>query len=176
MGFSETARNYTMHHHVQNIPEQVLKINEVINYETHFVDYVAKKGQPDWAAFRSSVWGNPLALGLEWQREVDTVTPLDASGGVDAQLEVKMDIDVGVEAEGDDRPPSEDAPATIMEFPGSLPDVWDLQNKKILVRSGYKEAEQAALKANQDNRVAFLVGGQAGIGLPLSFLVLVRRS
>ncbi len=54
---------------VQNIPAQVLKINGVINYETHFVDYVAKKGQPDWAAFRSSVWGNPLALGLEWQWE-----------------------------------------------------------------------------------------------------------
>jgi len=163
---------------VQNIPAQVLKINGVINYETHFVDYVAKKGQPDWAAFRSSVWGNPLALGLEWQREVDTVTPLDASGGVDAQLEVKMDIDVGVEAEGDDRPASEDAPATIMDLPGSLPDVWDLQSEKILVRSEYEQAEQAALKANtsKGSYDAFLVGGQAGIGLPLSFLVLVRRS
>ncbi len=159
---------------VQNIPEQVLKINEAISCESHFVDYVKEK--PDWATFRSSVWGNPLALGLEWRREVDMVTPLDASGGVDAQQEVQMDIDVGVEAEGDDRPASEDAPATIMDLPGSLPDVWDLQSEKILVRSEYEEAEQAALKANEGNYNAFLVGGQAGIGLPLSFLVLVRRS
>jgi len=160
---------------VQNIPAQVLKINGVINYETHFVDYVAKKGQPDWAAFRSSVWGNPLALGLEWQWEVDAVTPLDASVGVDAQQEVKMDIDVGVEAKGDD---SEDAPATIMDLPGSLPDVWGLQSQKILVRAEYEQAEQAALKANtsKGSYDAFLVGGQAGIGLPLSFLVHVRRS
>src|SRR5258707_11838857 len=122
---------------VQNIPAQVLKINGVINYETHFVDYVAKKGQPDWATFRSSVWGNPLALGFEWQWEVDMVTPLDSSRGVDAQQEVQMDIDADVEAEGDDRPLSEDAPATIMDLPGSLPDVWGLQSQKILVRAEY---------------------------------------
>ncbi len=163
---------------IQNIPEQVLKINKVINDKTCFVECVGEEDKPNWATFRSSVWGNPLALGFEWQWEVDMVTPLDASRGVDAQQEVQMDIDADVEAEGDDRPLSEDAPATIMDLPGSLPDVWDLQSEKILVRSEYEQAEQAALKANtsKGSYDAFLVGGQAGIGLPLSFLVHVRRS
>ncbi len=151
---------------VQNIPDQVFKINEVINDKTRFVECVGEEDKANWATFRGSVWGNPLALGFEWQREVDTVT-LDASGGVDAQQEVQMGIDADVKAEGYDRPPSKDAPANIMDLPGSLPDVWGLQSQKILVRAEYEQAEQAALKANDSNYDAFLVGGQAGIGLPI---------
>lgn len=57
---------------------------------------------------------------------------------------------------------------TIVEIPGTIPSGLFLESSHILVRSEYEEAGQAALAANADNFDAFLVGGQSGIGPPLS--------
>jgi len=57
---------------------------------------------------------------------------------------------------------------TIVEIPGSIPGGLFLESSHILVRPEYEEAEQAALAANAAHFDAFLVGGQSGIGPPLS--------
>jgi hypothetical protein len=160
-----------LEHLAAHIEDQEIKIKKSIN-KKRFVDLVQEIDDSDtsWATFRNAVWGNKSVL--ESQKNVDTDTPMD-KGRLDAQQEVDMDIDEDVDAEGDDRI---DAPATVMEIPESLPNVWDFQTTHIFVRSEYREAEQAVLKANEANMRAFLVGGQAGIGPPLSIPVLVRRS
>jgi len=65
------------------------------------------------------------------------------------------------------------APATrpIVEIPTILAKLLYLESSHILVRSEYEEAKQAALVANEAGIAAFLVGGQVGIGPPLSSLI-----
>ena len=65
------------------------------------------------------------------------------------------------------------SPATrpIVEIPTILAELLYVESSRILVRSEYEEAKQAALVANEAGVAAFLVGGQSGIGPPLSSLI-----
>ena len=49
----------------------------------------------------------------------------------------------------------------------------DLESSHIVVRSECEEAERAALVANANRIHAVLVCGQSGIGMSLSFLILI---
>ena len=94
----------------------------------------------EWIPFRDHLWGKPLNTFLVEEEVV----------------------------ERDDRPikavPA-DPPVTrsVATLHSSLP--WEIGSRKILVRSEYKEAEEAAVRANKPNTHAFVVGGQPGIGL-----------
>ena len=108
-----------------------------------------------WAAFRDSSWGQELAF----------LGPQE-----------KLKLQGNIEVEEDHESLSNVGPATrrpIVEIPGTIPNVWRSDSSHILVRSEYEEAELAALVANKGNINAFLVGGQSGIGSPLSFFILI---
>jgi len=59
---------------------------------------------------------------------------------------------------------SDDDPYFVMEVPRSLPPIFLLDSASILVRSEYKEAEQAALSSLESGQSLFLVSGTPGIG------------
>jgi len=95
-----------------------------------------------WREFRESIWGKDAS---KWQ--------------------MVEDVDRGDDRVRDDRLP--DGPpgsCTVATLPKSLPDAWSIDSKKILVRTDYHEALNAALLANDTNVTVFVVRGQPGIG------------
>jgi len=97
----------------------------------------------EWIPFRDSLWGKPLETFLV---EEETVERDD-----DPIKAVPI------------HPPVTRSVATVHPT-AFLP--WDLRSQKILVRSEYKEAEEAALLANESSFQIFVVSGQPGIGPP----------
>ena len=134
---------------VEYASDQERTINQLIGYSGYFANFEDHGDVPSWPKFRNFLWGNVGAL-----------APLKAR----EELEVQR-----VEVEEDDGM----APATqpIVEIPTVLAKLLYLESSHILVRSEYEEAEQAALVANETGVAAFLVGGQSGIGPPLSSLI-----
>jgi len=131
---------------VEYASDQERKINQLIGYPGYFAKFEDHGDVPSWPKFRDFLWGNVRALApLETREELETQR---------------------VEVEEDD----ETAPSTrpIVEIPAILAKLLYLESSHILVRSEYEEAEQAALVANEAGVAAFLVGGQSGIGPPLS--------
>ena len=121
----------------------------------------------DWTAFRDSVWGKELTfLGAEElaSLEAEGLESLKARGVTTSEEEEEEEEP----ADRDDEPLPDVAPATcaVVQIPETMPEVWDLDNNYILVRSEYEEAERAAVSANARNVNAFLVTGQPGIGWP----------
>jgi len=71
---------------------------------------VEAEGNPTWATSRSSVWGNPSALGLEWQQEVEMDIAVDAKAEGDAHTPFQGCV-VGAIARGQpmgERPDTDD--------------------------------------------------------------------
>ena len=61
-------------------------------------------------------------------------------------------------------------PCTVATLPESLPDIWGIDSGKVLVRTDYHEALNAAVLANKALVTVFVVGGQPGTGeLPSPF-------
>jgi hypothetical protein len=118
----------------KHIPDQTLKIDQIINSSDHFSD-----SGPDvsaWATVRDSLWGKGLAS-------------LDD--------------------------PLSNTTRHVVKIPEIMPDLWGLNNSRILVRSEYEEAEQAALSASAKYVEAFLLTGQPGTGPP-PLILLLRRT
>ena len=120
-------------------PDQEHKINRLED-RNYFVDLMDVNDPRSWVKFRNFLWGNVRAL-----------EPLKG-----------MDVEV---KEGDK---TTLAAQPVVEIPKPIPETLNFCSSKILVRSEYAEAEQAALVANKKGFQAFLIGGQAGIGPPLS--------
>jgi len=117
----------------------------------------------DWIAFRDSVWGEELtSLGT---RELAS---LEAQGLESWMARGLASLEMEDLAERDDEPLPDVTPATssVVQIPETMPSVWDLDSRYILVRSEYEEAERAAVSENARNSTAFLVTGQPGIGSP----------
>jgi len=75
------------------------------------------------------------------------------------------DIDRGDGRVRDDHiPDGPPGPCTVATLPKSLPDTWDIDSKKVLVRTDYHEALDEAMLANNAHVAVFVVGGQPGIG------------
>ena len=55
-------------------------------------------------------------------------------------------------------------PYFVMELPKSLPPILLLESSSLLVRSEYKEIEQATLSSLESGQTLFLVSGTPGIG------------
>ena len=108
-----------------------------------------------WKEFKKSVWKKGLGA-LQVQEPVERDD--DPVGGRYGYIE-------------DDAVPATNLVTTI---PDTLPDVWHSASKRILVRSDYLEAEQAALSASESGKEVFVATGQPGIG-PLSFCFTARR-
>jgi hypothetical protein len=112
---------------------------------------------PHWEEFRKSLWNNGIGT---FQNEEDVErdnNPVD-------NCHILPD-------------PLPDT-RSVMTPPETLPGAWsDQHSLKILVRSEYHEAEQAALLANEDNRTVFMVAGQSGIGMhPFLFFSIASRT
>ena len=104
----------------------------------------------DWAGFRNAVWGKKEEPWLRKEEITrDTEDPID-----------------------NDHILPDTLPLTrfVITPPESLPRVWALNSRQILVRDEYHIAEQAAISANKKWKHVFVVTGQPGIGLspPLS--------
>ena len=130
-------------------PAQTAKINENASC---FID-----AGPHWTLFKDSLWGmGPSFLEL---------SPRDLREILNIQ-----DVD----------PLPDITPTTypVVEIPETMPDIWDLRGQQhLLVRSEYKEAENAALLANSEGCDLFLVTGQPGIGTPISHsIVTIHRT
>jgi len=122
-------------------PDQEHKINQLLKCGDCFVDSEDIDNPRSWVKFRNFIWGNARAL-----------EPLKG-----------MDVEV---KEGDK---TILAAQPVVEIPKTIPEnTLGLDSSNILVRSEYAEAEQAALVANKKGYETFLVGGQVGIGPPLS--------
>ena len=134
---------------VEYASDQEHKINQLIGYPGYFAEFEDHSDFPSWPKLRNFLWGNVEALAsLKTQEQLGAQT-----------------VEVG-EDDGT-------APATrpIVEIPTILAELLFLESSHILVRSEYEEAKQAALVANKAGVGAFLVGGQSGIGPPLSSLI-----
>lgn len=93
-----------------------------------------------WGDFRDSVWGRGLkSFQKEEPVERDDVDPVD---------HVEL-------------------PTThpVVTLPATLPNVWKLHSRQILVRSEYNEAERTAVLSSESDKDVFVVTGQPGIGL-----------
>jgi hypothetical protein len=95
-----------------------------------------------WIKFKESFWGV-------------------GSASLATQEEVKRDEPV----EDYDLPDPVPDKTWVAKIPDGLPAPWESSSRRILVRSEYHEAEQAAMLADQDGTEAFLVTGHPGIGL-----------
>ena len=100
---------------------------------------------PCWIEFQKSVWGSGL-MSLERLEEVKRDEPV----------------------RGFDHPDTVPDKTWVAKIPNALPTPWGSSRQRILIRSEYHEAEQAALLADQGHTGAFLVTGNHGIGLFLS--------
>ena len=120
---------------VQYIHDQASKINGNPGCFT--------ESGPNWAALKESLWGKGLTS--------PTLPPLVVQNFASSE---------------DGEPLPDVAPTThpVVEVPESMPHVWGLMNKQILVRSEYVEALEAVFLANAADADAFLVTGQPGIG------------
>ena len=107
-----------------------------------------------WVRFRNAVWGEKEE---PWLREEvitrDTEDPIENDCVLPDTL-----------------------PHTrfVITPPESLPRVWALNSRQILVRDEYRIAEQAAISANKEWTHVFVVTGQSGIGLSPPFSVAYR--
>jgi len=98
-----------------------------------------------WILFRNHFWGAPL----------DTFI-------VDNEM-VERDLENPIPEFVPTNIPYTCSVATISPM---VPPPWNMESQKILVRSEYKEAEEAVvLSANRPNTEAFVVSGQPGIGM-----------
>jgi len=97
-----------------------------------------------WEGFRKEFWGKGLTF-LEKQESVDRGSDLVADDDLP------------------EKPPSGTFP--VMEVPKSLPITMGLSSTKIMVRSEYNEAEQAALLFIKLGVEVFVVSGTPGIGI-----------
>jgi len=96
----------------------------------------------EWIPFRDHFWGKPLDTFLVEELVERDVKPIKA---VPTNIPFTCSV------------------ATISP---SVPPPWVMENRKILVRSEYKEAEEVAVSSvNEPNAHAFVVGGQPGIGM-----------
>jgi len=142
-------------------PAQQLKIDKLINYNEYFSDskrihYLSTGGLSTWVEFRDSLWGQDMPI-------VKTHEPTND----DEDLPNGKGIP-GDEPTSSDEPLSEVAPVLrpVMEIPEDIALIWNLENRKFVVRSEYEETERAIMSANADSIQAFVVTGQPGIGSP----------
>jgi len=99
-----------------------------------------------WEAFHNSYWGK----GLDFLQE-------------------KMLVERGENPVEDPTLPDLFPPTCSVLSPHPiLAAAWALSSRKVLVRSEYYEAEEAALSANEEGKDVFIVTGQPGIGPSLS--------
>jgi len=129
----------------QHTPDQTSKINELVGVPDFFIKPTPRIAA--WAQVKDYFWGKELELSQSEAQEAR-------------------------EEEDDESLPNV-GPTTqlVVKIPQAILKIWRPISSHILVRSEYEEAEQAALKANASGFDAFLVGGQSGIGPPLSFLI-----
>ena len=97
-----------------------------------------------WIPFRDHLWGKPLNTFLVEEAVERDVKPIKAV------------------------PTNPPIPRSVAIIPSTAPPPWNTACRKILVRSEYKEAEEAAVSANGPVTDAFVVCGQPGIGVPPS--------
>ena len=135
----------------EHIPDQTSRINELVGVPDFFIEPTPLAAP--WAQVRDHFWGKELVLSQ-----------------AEAQEEARE--------EEDDESLSDVGPTTrpVVEIPKAILDVWDSDSSHMLVRSEYEKAELATLKANASKFNAFLVGGQSGIGPPLSFLIPILQN
>jgi len=101
-------------------------------------------GDAAWEGFRKEFWGKGLTF-----------------------LEKQESVDRGSDPVADDDLPEKPPSGTfsVMEVPESLPITMGLSSTKIMVRSEYNEAEQAALLSVKLRVGLFVVSGTPGIGI-----------
>lgn len=138
------------------IPDQQSKINKLVKESNSFYNSSSEGALPHWAAFRDILWEKGLTL-------------LQAEAQEEAQEEAQKEA----QEEGHDGTLSDPATRQFVKLPEIIAKLLHFESSHILIRSEYEEAEGAALKANENGTQAFLVGGQSGIGSPLSFLILI---
>jgi len=98
-----------------------------------------------WTGFRDSLWGKPIeSFEEKVPVERDKSDPVAEVALPDKHFVLTF-------------------PETILGIP------WTWQSKRILVRSEYREAEQAAVSSSSTGCDVFVVTGQPGIG-PLPFI------
>ena len=96
----------------------------------------------EWIPFRDHLWGKPLNTFLVEEEAVERdLKPIKA---VPANLPITRSVAI---------------------ISPTAPPPWYTSFRKILVRSEYKEAEEAAVLANRPVTDAFVVCGQPGIGV-----------
>ena len=105
-----------------------------------------------WVGFRDSLWGKPIGyFEGEVPVERDRYDPVSEVALPDKHFVVTF-------------------PEAILKIP------WTWKSKRILVRSEYREAEQAAALSSSSNCNVFVVTGQPGIGESASFSLLPAES
>jgi len=106
-----------------------------------------------WRGFRDSLWGKGIESFLK-EEEVDR--------GLNPVKTVPTPPPL----------PNQSHPTHVVAIiPESLPPTWDIKSQKILVRSEYKVAEEAALSIDEPGIDMFVVNGQPGIGSFPSFSI-----
>jgi len=106
-----------------------------------------------WRGFRESLWGKGTESFLK-------------------EEEVKRDVNPVKTVPAPPPLPNKPHPTRVVAIiPESLSPTWDLQSRKILVRSEYKEAEGAALSVTELGIDLFAINGQPGIGSFPSFSI-----
>ena len=134
-----------------HIPNQTNKIKEFVEAPAFFIEPTPLAAP--WARVRDYFWGKELELSQS-----------EAQGAARE------------EEDGDFLPNVGPTTRPVLQIPEAISDTWCPTSSHILVRSEYEEAELAALKANASQLDAFLVGGQSGIGPPLSSLIPIYRT
>ena len=133
----------------ENAPAQQEAINRVSVHPANPLRALPL-GLDEWVGFRNAVWGKKEEPWLQ-EEEItrDTEDPIENDHILPDTL-----------------PPTR----FVITPPETLPSVWALNSRQILVRDEYHVAEQAAISANEERIHVFVVTGQPGIGLspPLS--------
>jgi len=99
----------------------------------------------EWIPFRNHLWGKPPNTFLVEEEAVERDNEPIKAVPIDPPLR-----------------------RSVANLPPTISVALNIRSQKILVRSEYKEAEEAALSTIKSNLQVFVVCGQPGIGLFLS--------
>ena len=126
---------------LQDLTEHVPALSSGIHELVGHADLFSHSGpiHSAWDTFRRSVWGKGVA---------------------------SFEFPGPIEGDASALPETIPASRPVMEVPTTVPNFWDMDISRILVRSEFQEAERAALSANAMNMDAFVVAGQPEIGSP----------